>query len=190
MTNDEQFDNLQNGAVDVYKKWRQSSGEGGFINFQYWPVYHKVIVDIGTVKNGALVDNAKCFVNASQFMAYLKADVEGIVTKLFPNFFDETAKKAGWATYGGSTVQGKVIARVFKVTYWPGDQASRDFKCAWFDGQPMGQGAIQPIYDKPIKTEHIKMTMFELAELYQEMSMAVLTNKIHNKLEKLVFEDA
>lgn len=179
----------ENGAIQVFKKWRQSSTEAGFISFQYWPKNHKVIIDIGTTKNGALEDNAKCFVNASQFMAYLKADVENNVTHLFPKFFDAKMSDSGWTSYGGSTQNGKTIARVFKVTYWSTDQTGRDFKCAWFAGQSMKQGAIKPLFDQNIKSQNIKMSMLEMAELYESMKIAIMVNKIHDKLEKLVFED-
>lgn len=190
-TNEESEVTQKGDVVDVFKKWRQSpkGGDGGFINFQYWPTFHKVIIDIGTVSNGTLKDNAKCFVNASQFLAYLKADVEGNVLNIFPSFFSETAQQAGWTTYGGSQVNGQYISRIFKVTYWPGEQISRDFKCAWFEGQPQGQGAIKPIFDKPLKNEHIKVSAFELAELHQNMTLVVLSSKLHDKIEKLVFED-
>lgn len=181
----------QDGAIQVFKKWRQNpkSNEGGFISFLYWPKNHKVIVDIGTTKNGALVDNAKCFVNASQFMAYLRADVEDRVDHLFPGFFSESIKDSGWTSYGGGTKAGVTTARIFKVTYWPNDQDSRDFKCAHFVGTPIAQGAIKPDFNQPLKQEHIKVSMFELAELYESLNLAIMASKVHDKLEKLVFEE-
>jgi hypothetical protein len=157
-------------AVDVYKKWRQSSGEGGFISFQYWHRVEKVIIDIGTTNaDGGLKDNAKCYVDVHQFLAYLQADVFGYLARYNPDFGTK-----GFAVFGGSKDGGKTIARVFSVNIWSADKVlDRRFKCGWYNGTAAAQGAILPNYNEKIKEESIKMSQAELGDLYQRLTKTV-----------------
>lgn len=178
--------NTQIQSTQVYKKWAVVGGEGRFLSVHYWPQFNKVIIDIGTTtSNNALKENVKCYINASQFIAYLKADVENRLTHLYPNFFGEQGGGRVW--FGGSG--SPPIARVFKISPWPNDEHGRSFKCGWFEGEKQSTGAVKPIYNKKLKEESIKVTMAELAEMLENLQLVMMAAKITNEVEDLVYED-
>lgn len=160
--------------VDVYKKWHTR----GFCNIQYWPGAHRIIIDIGTTKDEKLVDNAKCFVPAGQFMACLSADLNNRIESLYPDFFSEKQGEGGAAWYGGMTTSEGVISRVFKVTTWPNKEGARAFKCGFFEGRKTGAGAITPNYSNPLKNERIMMTRKDLAELFEDLNVSINASRV------------
>lgn len=175
-------------VVPVHKKWMQTTGKGGFVNVEYWPRTNRVVIDIGTTQDNKLISSAKCYVKAYQFLAYLEAEVNDTVDHLYPDFFSEDPKKVGVVWYGG-TGGANPVARVFKSQPWYNDQTGRAFKCGWFEGEPKAKGAISPIYSKELRKEQIKMTMVEIAELYQALKMTMLVQTLQGKVEEAIFED-
>lgn len=180
--------NVHDKLIQVYKKWMQTTTKGGLVNVEYWPRTNRVVIDIGQIQDNKLVSSAKCYVKAYQFLAYLEAEVNGLITHLYPDFASSDPKQAGVTWYGGSG-GSQPVARVFKVVPWYNDEKARAFKCGWFEGRIQAKGAISPDYSKQLRNEQIKMTMVELAELYQALKMTILVQTLQGKVEEAIFED-
>ncbi len=158
---------------DVFKKWHRS----GFISFKYWVKEEKVLVEIGTIdKSNNLSSSAKSYVNAHLFLAYLKSEVEGNVGLLFPDYPDKIMQLFGGSP---SSKDGYPISRVFTSLPWrstkdsPADLTARAFSCGEYKGKLTNQGAITPIYAEKLAFERVKLTLLDLAELYQRLRIQV-----------------
>jgi hypothetical protein len=152
----------------LYKKWHRA----GFISVGYWPHADRFFIEIGSLdrSTGKLNSATKCFVPVTQFLAYLHAEVHGTMPIIFPDSF-----------YGGSTVDGRSVSRVFKLAYWTSqgqpDSTARAFKCGHFEGIRTDSGAIKPDLKKMISMDLIKMTLAEIADLYQTLTLAVVAQR-------------
>lgn len=159
-----------NGTYEVYKKWRK----GGFATFSYWADGGRVIIDIGDVNTttNKATSSTKCYVQIDNFMAYLHAEMNGQIDHIYPTM-KMTGMKHGITWYGGTTQ-----ARVFKIEDWNFDGTKptltpsevRRFKCGLFEKLPGGDGT-QPDFKKKISMNSIQMKPFEIAALYQALSV-------------------
>jgi hypothetical protein len=78
------------------------------------------------------------------------------------------------------------VSRVFKITHWKNktgqmDTGARAFKCGHFAGQVTSSGAITPILSEMITSDVIKMTVADLAEIYEICALAVIHDKPQNE---------
>ncbi len=159
--------------IEIYKKWHKT----GFISISNWPTADKVKFEIATTtEDRKLKSLSTCYLPVYEFLTYLQAEVSGRVTEIFPEFA-KTDKNHGWTKYSGSPKANPVIARLFKITDWnfKHDQSwtpsgSRRFKCGEFDGQVTNTGAVNPIWSKMHNDNSIKMSQYDIAELYQRLS--------------------
>lgn len=157
---------------EVYKQWHRR----GFLSIRFWPHAEKVQIEIGEINpnTSKQVSVSKCFVDINKFLAYLYAEVHGRVEVTLPEFATKD-----WQVFGGGTGEDGPISRVFTAGYWkPSKEASpdptkRSFRCANYVGKPSKTGAMVPDYTKPISFNFIQMKFFEIAELYQALSIAV-----------------
>lgn len=160
--------------ADTFKKWHKT----GFISFKYWVKEGKVQIDIGTTNSAtkALVSSAKTYVDVYKFLAYLKCEVEDNAATIFPDYPDKILQ-----IFGGSpmTKEGWPISRVFTVLPWRAtkdsapDLTARSYSCGEYKGNVTPQGAITPNYAEKLALERVKMSMFDMAELYQKLSVQV-----------------
>jgi hypothetical protein len=163
----------------IYKKWHKT----GFISVGYWAKASKFTIEIGSLgQDGSLKSPTKCFVPVYQMLAYLHAEVNSQVVNVYPKFDLE-----GYSFYGGGkSPTGGVVSRVFKITNWKDkvgnvDKSGRAFKCGHFAGQTTTSGAITPILSEMISSDVIKMTVSDLAEIYQICSLAVIHERPQNQ---------
>lgn len=158
---------------EVYKKW----WTGGFISVRYWPNAEKVQIEIAAIdpKTKKTRSLSKSFIDTYPFLTYLHAEVHSNVEKLFPDFATK-----GLQFFGGARdKEGEVISRV--STFGPykaskdaaPDMSKRSFRCAVYAGKEVGQGAFQPIYDKPISFDHIQMTHRDITHLYLSLNTSI-----------------
>lgn len=151
-------------SYEIYKKWRQGKGGGGFAGFSNWMLGEKIVIDIGDTDNG-LKSHSVCYVDTIAFLAYLHAEVNDTVAKLYP----EIASNYGMQIFGGS----RDVARVFTVKAVEGKPGTRWFKCGEYIPQEItAQGAIQPDYSQKINENSIQMKPFEVAQLYQAVLLS------------------
>lgn len=159
--------------ADVYKKWHRT----GFIAVKYWVKEGKVQIEIGTINTStnALVSSAKAFGDVYEFLAYLGAEIEGRTSLLYPEYPTKILQ------FFGGTARGKdgPISRVFTTLPWKSspdsepDLTARSFSCGVYKGKLMKQGAIQPIYTEKLDLERVKMTMADMAKLYEQLKVQV-----------------
>lgn len=147
----------------VFKKWHRT----GFISVGYWAKADKVIIELGSMEEGGTLKSAtKCFIEAPRFLSYLRAEVNGTLSHLYPDY-----ETKGFEVFGGTTNKDGVISRVFKSTYWTkGDKpdlTGRAFKCGQFKGTKSAQGAIMPIYKEKLSLDSMRISVEMLAEMYE-----------------------
>lgn len=150
-------------TYEVYKKWRQGKGSGGFAGFSNWMLGGKIVIDIGETGDGGLKSNTVCFIDTVDLLAYLYAEVNDTVAKFYPS----VASDYGMQTFGG----GKT-SRVFTVKAVEGKPGTRWFKCGEYEAKIGAQGAIQPDYSKKISENSIQMKPEEIAQLYQAVLLS------------------
>lgn len=201
MTTQYTFDQTaaNNDMTLVFKKWHAY----GVCSVSYWhankqdKLVEKIVIDIAdTDANNKVTSQTKCYVPLWSFMAYLRAEISGTTGIILPKYADisDKGQMVGWASYGGSrTVDGTLVSRVFKSTYWQDsktknwDATARAFKCAQFYGlQPNPQAAIQPDYSrKPITNNKIRLLMSDLAEMYERLAAVVYAAKAADNVLEL-----
>lgn len=173
---DNQSSNQLTEVETLYKKWHKT----GFISVAYWSKADRVIIEIGSLESdGSLKSATKCFIPAAQFLAYLRSEINDTLDLIYPNFDSN-----GHAFYGGGDTPSGVVARVFKIAYWTSknsnspDKASRAFKCGHFKGKKTDQGAVTPDYSQVISANSIKMTLADIAEIFEILNKHVLVSLI------------
>lgn len=161
--------NGQKKSTDiVFQKFYR---KGRFITFSYWPEGNKIAVDIGQFDdNNKLLNNTKCYLNPLPFYTYLQSEVIGSLDIIFPGF-----DTYGFSVFGGSNN----VARVFKSHWWmkgtAPDRTARIFKCGHFEAKPGSQkGEIVPDMSKQISLSSSKMSLEEIAQVYNAMSALMI----------------
>jgi hypothetical protein len=155
----------------LYKKWHKT----GFISISYWSKADRIVIEIGSLESsGSLKSATKCFVPAPQFLAYLRSEINDTLDVIYPGF-----NANGHSFYGGGDTPTGVVARVFKITHWMGknqavDTTSRAFKCGHFKGKRTDQGAVTPDYSQVISANSIKMTLADIAEIFEILYKQIL----------------
>jgi hypothetical protein len=120
----------------------------GFIAVGYWPSADKLTIEIGSLDTNQSLKSAE----------------------------------SGLAFYGGGKTDKGVVSRVFKSTVWTSggntDPAGRAFKCGHFVGTRTEQGAVQPDYKQPLSADTIKMTLADLAEIFETIQLKVIAERV------------
>lgn len=170
-----------NVAEIIYKRWHRS----GFVSIAYWASAGKVIIEVGaTNEDKSLRSATKCYVGATQFLAYLRAEVHKNVQWIFPEYTTQ-----GYKLYAGSpNKDGELIARVFSIKLWKDregkpDLTAREIRCAHFDGKKNSQGAVEPIYTAKRSEDYMKLLMRDIAEIFEALNIKVLTDNVLHVLE-------
>lgn len=166
-----------------YKEWFRSSSSAGFISLTPWLVdatgrpVGKVVVDIGSVSpsNNEVLSNTKCYVDAVDLAVYLRAVVNRTAENLYPQR-SGTFSPESFIMFGGTAGENPV-ARVFKIEHWganSGNAGNGDafvWKCGHFEGKVSDTGAIQPIYDKAIRSDMIKRTRLAMHTISYKLDL-------------------
>lgn len=163
-------------SKELIKKWHRS----GFLSVSYWGgEANKVIIEIGSTdpnRNNALVSATKVFLPANQFMAYTRAEVSAQTPRIFGQF-----EEKGISFYGG-TLKPPVVSRVFtsKIYVRDGvaDGRARTFSCAQYEGQLQDKGAIVPDFKKQISYNSMKVSLADIAEIFETLSTQILAERI------------
>lgn len=175
-----------NPTPALYKEWFRSSSAAGFISITPWFVdgdgspVGKFVIDIGSVdpKTNEALSNTKCYVDAIELGVFLRAVATGNATDLYP-IRSGVFSPESYIAFGG-TANPDPIARVFKVEYWganagsPGNADAFVWKCGHFVGTVSNTGAIQPQYDKAIRSDMIRRTRLQMAMISYKVDLALV----------------
>lgn len=169
----------------LYKEWFKTRSAAGFISITPWfndvagkPV-GRLVVDIGSVTGeNAVSSSTKCYVDAVELAVYLRSVVNGTAPNLYPSRTGVYSPES-YVTFGGTPGETPV-ARVFKIEWWgakkddPGNPNNGFvWKCGHFSGKVTDQGAIQPIYDKPLSGDMIKRTREAMHVISYKLDLAL-----------------
>ncbi len=152
----------------LYKQWHRK----GFLAVEYWPEGNKVVIDIGTLNDNGkgLAGSAKCWLDAYEFLAYLRAELMRNVSRSFPNY-----ETKGWAVYGGNAK----ASRVFRAGFWMGNDATaREFNCEHYQPIMKEGGAIMPDTANPITKQKCKVTFAQLGQMFEAVQARIIAQSV------------
>jgi hypothetical protein len=188
-TNDQHTDEKKFDK-DLYKKWFRSKERQGFLSIRPWLSVGKLVVDIGQADPNTkkLSSHTNVYVNAITLATFLKAVTEGYAEKLYPKNDKGMVQTAeGLTLFGGSRVEGKPVARVFKIAYYPRagqdagfDDRSFQWKTGHFEANESASGAFMPIMAKPISVDSIKVSRVEMAEISYVVNLGLSAHAAQN----------
>lgn len=164
---------------DLYKKWFRSKSQSGFLSIRPWFAGMKFKLDIGkTSPDGKLLSHTNIYVDAVDFAAYLKAIVNGNGSILYPsNDKLGLPTPEGFASYGGSNVEGKPVSRIFKAHHWPSgetfDPNSFIWKAGHFNARVSDTGAFIPDMKSPLSVDSIKVTRQDISSISYLLDLAL-----------------
>lgn len=198
---DEFLENLDNGAVkenlktvenkdyqqDLYKKWFKSKTQSGFLAIRPWHQALKMKIDIGkTSSEGKLQSSTAVFVDAVDFAAYLRSIANGTAFINYPqNDRLGAPTPEAFVSYGGATIEGKPISRIFKAHYWQsGDQVDATsfvWKCGHFAARKSDSGAFIPDMKTPLSVDQIKVTRQDICSIAYLMDLSMASHVTNNQ---------
>lgn len=167
---------------DLYKKWFRSKTQNGFVSIKPWMEAFKLKIDIGkTSPDGKLLSSTNVFVDAVDFGAYLRAITLGTADTLFPqNDRMGVPTAEGFVSYGGATIEGKPVSRIFKAHYWQSgdsvDSTAFAWKCGHFAARKSDSGAFIPDMKSPISVDLIKVTRQDIASISYLVDLAMISH--------------
>lgn len=156
---------------DLYKKWFRSKSQSGFLSIRPWFQGMKFKIDIGkTSADGKLLGHTHLYVDAIDFAAYLRCIVLGTAATIYPaNDRLGVPTPEGFASYGGSKVEGKAISRIFKAHHWTNgdtvDPNSYVWKAGHFAARVSDTGAFIPDMKSPLSVDSIKVTRQDISSI-------------------------
>lgn len=163
----------------LYKKWFRSKTQSGFLTIFPWFEALKLKIDIGkTSADGKLLSSTNVFVDLIDFGAYLRSVVNGNAITNFPqNQKLGVPTDEGFVSYGGASVEGKPISRIFKSHYWQSssedyDSSSFVWKCGHFAARKTETGAFIPDMKSPISVDSIKVTRQDICSISYLVDLA------------------
>jgi hypothetical protein len=171
---------------DLYKKWFRSKTQSGFLAIKPWFKALKMKVDIGkTSTEGKLISSTNVFVDAVDFGAYLKSIVNGTASGIYvANERNGVPTAEGFASYGGATIDGKPVSRIFKAHYWTSgetvDPTAFVWKCGHFVARKSESGAFIPDMKQMISVDSIKVTRQDVASISYLMDLAMVSYVSNN----------
>lgn len=164
---------------DLYKKWFRSKTQNGFLAIKPWFEALKMKIDIGkTSPEGKLISSTNVFVDAIDFGAYLKAIVNGNAVSIYPaNDKMGVPTAEGFVSYGGATIDGKPVSRIFKAHYWQSndtyDTNSFAWKCGHFAARKSDSGAFIPDMKQVLSVDLIKVTRQDISSISYLFDLAM-----------------
>lgn len=166
---------------ELYKKWFKAGGQSGFLSITPFTKAARFTIDIGKINpdNGSVQSHTQCWIDGVDLSVYLNSVVNGTAVDLFPQR-GQCPSPESFITYGGSAKASPVIARVFKTHYWGakkdniGDPKGFAWKCGHFEGRATDTGAIEPIFDKPIGADMIRVSRLEMTEIALRVKLCMI----------------
>jgi len=171
---------------DLYKKWFRSKSQSGFLAIRPWYEALKFKIDIGkTSSDGKLLSSTAVFVDAIDFGAYLKSVANGTAEVNYQaNERSGVPTNEGFVSYGGATLEGKPISRIFKSHYWQSgeqyDTTSFVWKCGHFAARKSDSGAFIPDMKQLIRADSIKVTRQDICSISYLVDLALNSYTANN----------
>lgn len=171
---------------DLYKKWFRSKSQSGFLAIRPWYEALKFKIDIGkTSSDGKLLSSTAVFVDAIDFGAYLKSVANGTAEINYQaNERSGVPTNEGFVSYGGATLEGKPISRIFKSHYWQSgeqyDTTSFVWKCGHFAARKSDSGAFIPDMKQLIRADSIKVTRQDICSISYLVDLALNSYTANN----------
>lgn len=171
---------------DLYKKWFRSKTQSGFLAIKPWFQALKMKIDIGkTSPEGKLISSTNVFVDAIDLGAYLRSIVLGSAEGLYPaNDRMGVPTAEGFVSYGGATIDGKPVSRIFKSHYWQNgetvDPTAFVWKCGHFAARKSDSGAFIPDMKSPISVDSIKVTRQDISSISYLLDLAMISYVSNN----------
>jgi len=170
---------------DLYKKWFRSKTQSGFLSIKPWHQALKMKIDIGkTSPDGKLISSTAVFVDSVDFAAYLNSITLSTALVNYPkNDKLLIPTNEGFVSYGGASIEGKPVSRIFKSHYWQSgddyDNTSFVWKCGHFSARKSDSGAFIPDMKSPISVDQIKVTRQEICSISYLLDLS-LTSYVTN----------
>lgn len=185
--NDTQKSDNKEFQQDLYKKWFRSKTQSGFLAIRPWNEALKMKIDIGkTSSEGKLVSSTAVFVDSIDFAAYLRSIANCTASVNYPSNERMGVPTAeGFVSYGGTTLDGKPISRIFKAHYWQTsdtvDPTSFVWKCGHFAARKSESGAFIPDMKSPISVDQIKVTRQDICSISYLMDLSMISHVTNNQ---------
>lgn len=185
--NDTQKNENKEYQQDLYKKWFRSKTQSGFLAIRPWNEALKMKIDIGkTSPEGKLISSTAVFVDSIDFAAYLRSITIGMASVNYPaNDKMGIPTAEGFVSYGGTTLDGKPISRIFKSHYWQTgdtvDSTAFVWKCGHFAARKSESGAFIPDMKSPISVDQIKVTRQDICSISYLMDLSMVSHVTNNQ---------
>lgn len=185
--NDTQKNDNKEYQQDLYKKWFRSKTQSGFLAIRPWNEALKMKIDIGkTSAEGKLISSTAVFVDSIDFAAYLRSITIGMASVNYPaNDKMGIPTAEGFVSYGGTTLDGKPISRIFKSHYWQTgdtvDSTAFVWKCGHFAARKSESGAFIPDMKSPISVDQIKVTRQDICSISYLMDLSMISHVTNNQ---------
>lgn len=185
--NDTQKSDNKEYQQDLYKKWFRSKTQSGFLAIRPWNEALKMKIDIGkTSAEGKLISSTAVFVDSIDFAAYLRSITIGMASVNYPaNDRMGIPTAEGFVSYGGTTLDGKPISRIFKSHYWQTgdtvDSTAFVWKCGHFAARKSESGAFIPDMKSPISVDQIKVTRQDICSISYLMDLSMISHVTNNQ---------
>jgi hypothetical protein len=172
---------------DLYKKWFRSKTQSGFLAIRPWNEALKMKIDIGkTSPEGKLLSSTAVFVDSIDFAAYLRSIANGTAVVNYPsNERMGVPTSEGFVSYGGTTLDGKPISRIFKAHYWQTgetvDSTAFVWKCGHFAARKSDSGAFIPDMKSPLSVDQIKVTRQDICSISYLMDLSMISHVTNNQ---------
>lgn len=172
---------------DLYKKWFRSKTQSGFLAIRPWNEALKMKIDIGkTSSEGKLQSSTAVFVDTIDFAAYLRSIANQTAVINYPtNERMGVPTNEGFVSYGGTTIDGKPISRIFKAHYWQTsdavDATSFVWKCGHFAARKSDSGAFIPDMKTPLSVDQIKVTRQDICSISYLMDLSMVSYVTNNQ---------
>lgn len=169
----------------LYKKWFKSKTQSGFVSIRPWFQGMKFTIDIGkTNPDGKLESSTACFVDAVDFAAYLKSIVNGSALINFPaNERMGLSTPESFVSYGGATMNGAPVSRIFKCQYWQNgdnvDSSAFIWKAGHFKARKSDSGAFIPDMKSPLSVDSIKVTRQDVVSISYLLDLALVSHAVN-----------
>jgi hypothetical protein len=172
---------------DLYKKWFRSKTQSGFLAIRPWHQALKMKIDIGkTSSEGKLVSSTAVFVDSVDFSAYLRSVANGNAAINYPqNDRMGAPTNEAFVSYGGATIEGKPVSRIFKAHYWQSSETTDEtafvWKCGHFAARKSDSGAFIPDMKSPLSIDQIKVTRQDICSIAYLMDLSMTSHVTNNQ---------